>query len=59
VLFDLKKKDEIQISECDVTTEPKLGLSENNKYMFSVSYKTKNMFGITRLNKLTLGTDSD
>ena len=32
MLYELKKKDEIDISDCEAVLEPKLGISENNKY---------------------------
>ena len=39
MVFTLKKKDEIDLSDCDVTLKTKLGLSENNKYMFTLNYR--------------------
>jgi hypothetical protein len=59
MIFTLKKKDEIDLSQCEVTLKPKLGISENNKYMFTLNYSKKGILNTTRHSKLTLGTDSE
>lgn len=59
VIFNLKKKDEIDLSKSEMESEPKQGLNENNKYMFSIKQKQKGVFGTNKTSKLTLGTDSD
>lgn len=41
MVFTLKKKDEIPLQDCEVTLKTKLGLSENNKYMFTLNYTRK------------------
>lgn len=43
MIFTLKKKDEIDLSGCEVTLKAKLGLSENNKYMFTLNYKKRGL----------------
>jgi hypothetical protein len=58
MIFTLKKKDEIDLSNCEVTLKTKLGLSENNKYMFTLNYTTKSYLSRKEV-KLVLGTDSD
>ena len=58
-VFDVKKKDEIDISNCELSIEPKQGLSENNKYQFTLSFKKRGLLGIQRTSKLTLGSDSE
>ncbi len=58
MVFTLKKKDEIDLQACEVTLKSKPGLSENNKYMFNLSYQVRGL--ITRKDvKLVLGTDSE
>lgn len=58
MVFALKKKDEIDLQACEVTLKSKPGLSENNKYMFTLGYSQKGL--ITRKEvKLVLGTDSE
>jgi len=34
MIFTLKKKDEINLQDCEVDLITKLGISENNKFMF-------------------------
>lgn len=58
MIFNLKKKDEINLSECEVTLKEKLGLSENNKFMFTLNYKQKTIIS-NKVSKLILGTDSE
>jgi len=58
-LFELKKKDEIDLENSTVEFELTHGFSENNKYMFSITYSKANMIGIKKPKKLTLGTDSE
>jgi len=58
MVFNLKRKDEINLSECEVILKEKLGLSENNKFMFTLNYKRKTLIG-NKVNKLILGTDSE
>ena len=57
-LFTLKKKDEVNLKECEVRLDNRLGLSENNKYMFELDYKVKGLLS-TKLKKQTLGTDTE
>jgi hypothetical protein len=58
ILFTLKKKDEIDLKEGEVALKTNLGLTENNKYMFTLSYKKKGLI-ISTIKRLTLGTDSE
>ena len=38
MIFTLKKKDEIDLSNCEVYLKSKPGLNENNKYIFALNY---------------------
>ncbi|CDW81036.1 UNKNOWN [Stylonychia lemnae] len=58
MIFTLKKKDEINLQDCEVELISKLGISENNKYMFQLNFKKRGIF-TQKMNKLVLGTDSD
>jgi hypothetical protein len=59
IIYELKKKDDIDIAQCEVQIEDKIGISQNNKYMFSLSYQAKSLLGLKKQQKLTLGTDSE
>ncbi len=57
-IFTTKKKDMIDLKECEVSIKRKNGLSENSKYMFTLNYKVKGLIS-QKQKKLTLGTDSE
>jgi hypothetical protein len=58
MLFSVKKKDEIDLQDCEVIMKDKNGFAENNKYMFTLNYKKKGILTSTQ-KKLILGTDSE
>eukprot|EP00347_Sterkiella_histriomuscorum_P014898 403359095 len=58
MIFTLKKKDLIDLEDCEVSIKTKLGLNENNKYMFALNYSRKRIL-LNKRDKLVLGTDSE
>lgn len=57
-VFTLKKKDEINLKNSEISLKSNLGLTENNKYMFTLTYIKPGLLRDTK-KSLVLGTDSD
>lgn len=61
-VYSCKKKDEIDLKngECEILMLHNMqGISEDDKYQFTIVYQEKGLIGGNNQKKLTLGTDSE